>query len=87
MECLDRVYLNGYVPNLQVGGQVVNFLTHRGFPIPSPALLEKNGIAFRRNPRRRSPRTRQDASDLEPTGGKTMDRGRCYGLDNALSCR
>jgi hypothetical protein len=47
LECLDRIYLNGYVPNLQVGGQVVNFLTHRGFPIPSPALLEKNGIRFR----------------------------------------
>jgi hypothetical protein len=29
--CLDRVYLNGYVPNLQVGGQVVSFMTrHRG---------------------------------------------------------
>lgn len=48
LQCLDRIYLNGYVPNLQVGGQVVNFLTHRGFPIPSPALLEKNGLAFRR---------------------------------------
>jgi hypothetical protein len=48
LECLDRIYLNGYVPNLQVGGQVVNFLTHRGFPIPSPALLEKNGMGFRR---------------------------------------
>lgn len=23
LECLDRIYLNGYVPNLQVGGQVV----------------------------------------------------------------
>ena len=23
VECLDRIYLNGYVPNLQVGGQVV----------------------------------------------------------------
>jgi len=48
VESFDRIYLNGYVPNLQVGGQVVNFLTHRGFSIPSPALLEKNGIAFRR---------------------------------------
>ena len=36
------------VPNLQVGGQVVNFLSHRGFPIPSPALLEKNGDRLRR---------------------------------------
>jgi hypothetical protein len=48
LESFDRIYLNGYVPNLQVGGQVVNFLTHRGFPIPSPALLEKNGLRFRR---------------------------------------
>ena len=27
LECLDRIYLNAYVPNLQVGGQVVSFLT------------------------------------------------------------
>ena len=24
VECMDRIYLNGYVPNLQVGGQVVS---------------------------------------------------------------
>jgi hypothetical protein len=48
LECLDRIYLNGYVPNLQVGGQVVGFLTgHRGHPIPSPALLAQNGDRFR----------------------------------------
>lgn len=27
LECVDRIYLNAYVPNLQVGGQVVSFLT------------------------------------------------------------
>jgi hypothetical protein len=49
LECLDRIYLNGYVPNLQVGGQVVSFLTqHLGNPIPSPAILERIGTAFRR---------------------------------------
>jgi hypothetical protein len=32
IECLDRIYLNGYVPNLQVGGQVVSFMT------PAPGL-------------------------------------------------
>jgi len=49
LECLDRVYLNGWVPNLQVPGQVVNFLTHHlGFPIPSPAVLEKIGLRFRK---------------------------------------
>ena len=52
IECLDRVYLNGYVPNLQVGGQVVSFMTgHLGCPIPSPAIMEKIGTAFRRSVR------------------------------------
>jgi hypothetical protein len=49
LECLDRIYLNGYVPNLQVGGQVVSFMTgHLGYEIPSPAILEKIGTGFRR---------------------------------------
>ncbi len=49
VECVDRLYLNAYVPNLQVGGQVVCFLTrHRGHPIPSPALLGQIGNRFRR---------------------------------------
>jgi hypothetical protein len=40
--------LNGYVPNLQVGGQVVSFMTgHLGYPIPSPAIPERIGTAFR----------------------------------------
>ncbi len=47
ISCLDRIYLNGYVPRLQTSGQVVGFLHHRGFPIPSPAALGKNGDAFR----------------------------------------
>ena len=49
LDCVDGLYLNAYVPKLQVGGQVVTFLTeHLGFPIPSPALLEKIGNRFRR---------------------------------------
>jgi hypothetical protein len=50
LECFDRIYLNGWVPTLQLPGQVVSFLTsHLGFPIPSPALLEKIGLRFRRD--------------------------------------
>jgi hypothetical protein len=49
IDCLDRVYLSMVVPNLMVGGQVLSFLTqHEGQPIPSPALLERRGQAFRR---------------------------------------
>jgi hypothetical protein len=48
VQCLDRIYLNGYVPKLQVGGQVVTFLTeHLGNPIPSPALFKHIGDRFR----------------------------------------
>ena len=49
LECLDRIYLNAYVPNLQVGGQVVTFLCeHLGNPIPSPALFQQIGNRFRK---------------------------------------
>jgi hypothetical protein len=47
IECLDRIYLNGYVPNLQVGGQVVQYLAKRGFPIPSPVVVGRIGDRFR----------------------------------------
>jgi hypothetical protein len=37
IECLDRIYLNAYVPTSQSSGQVVAFMTqHLGKPIPSP---------------------------------------------------
>ncbi len=40
IECVDRVYLNGYVPTLQTSGALVYFLEkHRGELIASPALL------------------------------------------------
>ena len=35
IECLDRIYLNAYVPILQTSSQVVAFLSgHLGFPFP-----------------------------------------------------
>jgi len=48
LECVDRLYLNAYVPGLQVGGQVVRFCTeHLGRPIASTALLAQIGTRFR----------------------------------------
>jgi len=49
IECLDRIYLNAYVPILQTSAQVVAFLSgHLGFPFPSPALFRQMGDRFRR---------------------------------------
>src|SRR5258708_6121253 len=48
LQCLDRLYLHGYLARLQVSGQLVQFLKHRGYPIPSAARLQQIGDAFRR---------------------------------------
>ena len=49
IECLDRIYLNAYVPVLQTSSQVVAFLSgHRGFPFASPALFRQMGDRFRK---------------------------------------
>lgn len=38
--CIDRLYVNGYVPTLQMPGQFCTFLReHLGWPIPSPAVI------------------------------------------------
>src|SRR5260370_25935699 len=43
---VDRVFLHAYVPGLMTKYQVIRFLLHRGFPIPSPAALGKIGKGF-----------------------------------------
>jgi len=49
IQCLDRVYLNAYVPKLQSSAQVAAFLSdHLGYPFPSPALFNQIGQRFRR---------------------------------------
>src|ERR1700752_877101 len=49
IECLDRIYLNAYVPILQTSSQVVAFLSgHLGRPFPSPVLFRQLGDRFRR---------------------------------------
>jgi hypothetical protein len=47
LECLDRVYLHGFLAQLQVGGQVVQFLRHNvpgslaGVSDPAPRASEQ----------------------------------------------
>ena len=55
LDCLDRIYLNAYVPNLQVGGQVVVFLTqHLGTRSPrrrsSPSWATPSGRRWNDSP-------------------------------------
>jgi hypothetical protein len=40
IDCIDRVYVNGYMPTLQIPEQLCLFMIrHLGQPMPSPALL------------------------------------------------
>ena len=49
IECLDRIYLNAYVPILQTSSQVVAFLSgHLGFPFPHRRCSGRWGIASAR---------------------------------------
>ena len=48
VECIDRMYLNGYIPTLQTGGNLVTFITkHLGISIPSPVILGQITEKFR----------------------------------------
>jgi hypothetical protein len=48
LECVDRVYLNGYVKLLQMAGGLITFIRQElGFPIPSPMVLPCVSNAFR----------------------------------------
>jgi hypothetical protein len=88
VDCVDRLYLNAYVPGLQVGGQVVSFFTaHRGDPVPSPALMQQIGNRFRREVRRfadehRVPLLRLRKPDRTRWDDRKLDHVRPH-LDNA----
>jgi len=52
ISCIDRLYLNGYVPRLQTAGGIIYFFhEHRKNPIVSPALFEPIGAKFRKDVR------------------------------------
>ncbi|MBW2006330.1 MAG: hypothetical protein JRI72_17360 [Deltaproteobacteria bacterium] len=45
VEFLDRIYLNGYIPNLQIPGQLIAFLVqHRKQKITSPIESDDNKL-------------------------------------------
>jgi hypothetical protein len=48
VECLDRLYLNGYIGRLATPGGVVKFMRDQlGKPIPSPVVLGQISEKFR----------------------------------------
>lgn len=58
VECVDRLYLNGYISSLATPGGLTTFLReHLGKPIPSPAVLGQITKRFRDNVQRFSEET------------------------------
>src|SRR5216684_169382 len=48
VECLDRLYLNGYIGTLATSGGLVTFMREQlGRPIPSPVVLGQVTEKFR----------------------------------------
>ena len=48
VECLDRLYLNGYIGRLATSGGLVTFMREQlGKPIPSPVVLGQTSEKFR----------------------------------------
>ena len=48
VECLDRLYLNGYIGKLATSGGLVTFMREQlGKPIPSPVMLGQVTERFR----------------------------------------
>ncbi|MBC8507273.1 MAG: hypothetical protein H8D34_20610 [Chloroflexi bacterium] len=49
IECVDRVYLNGYVKYLQMAGGLITFIRKQmGYPIPSPMVMRPFTEAYRK---------------------------------------
>ena len=69
LECLDRLHLQGYLGQLQVREQVIQFLTHRGFKIYPAACLQQIGDGFRRRVA-----SFAEASDIPVVPLKAADR-------------
>ena len=60
VDCVDRLYLNAYVPRFQTEGGVGAFLRARGHAIPSPALFGQLTTDFKTRLRVWAQRERKD---------------------------
>jgi hypothetical protein len=93
LDCLDRIYLNAYVPTLQTSGQVAAFLTdHLGLPFPSPAIFEKISNRFRRDVRafakaNRIPVLRLSSPDRSRWDDRKLDHVQRYLARAERRCR
>jgi hypothetical protein len=74
VECVDRLYLNGYISSLATPGGLTTFLReHLGKPIPSPAVLGQITKRFREGVQRFSEETGVPLVKFEP-GERKDDR-------------
>jgi len=73
VECLDRLYLNGYIGKLATSGGLVTFMREQlGKPIPSPVVLGQVTKKLRGRSRPRPSATRFQSTSLTIRNGRTM---------------
>jgi hypothetical protein len=74
VECIDRLYLNGYVPKLATGPQLSMFMRFQlGEPVPSPAVLGQVSEKFREAVKTLGAR-RHTHSPVQPQGTEGRHR-------------
>ena len=82
IECVDRLYLNAYVPKCRSAGRWSGFSRHLGKPIPSAACWARSAIAFgarsRRLPLRTGSRSWRSRPDRSRWDDRKLDHVRVY---------
>jgi len=83
VECLDRLYLNGYIGPLATSGGLVTFMREQlGKPIPSPVVLGQISEKFREAVKAMAERQTDSGSPVQPQGAQ----GR-YGQPHSATAR
>src|SRR6516165_2352463 len=73
VECLDRLYLNGYIGSLATSGGLVTFMREQlGKPIPSPVVLGQISERFREAVRTMA--EREDIPIVQFSHGEKKDK-------------
>ncbi len=68
---VDRILLHAWVPKLMSAGGLIGFLLDRGFRIPSPALLGRNGERYVDSAATASAMSRRSTRSRPPTRSRS----------------
>src|SRR5450759_4487917 len=88
VECLDRLYLNGYIGRLATGPELSMFMRNQlGKPVPSPVVLGQVSEKFREAVRKLAEREEHTDSPVRPQGAEGRHRQQLPQAAAGTGCR